>query len=254
MRLYLAACDNRPELMEEFRPPYILASFEALKNKKRRETVLSLIKNDWCKDVMIDSGAFSFSPTGYGGANTSVEWERYVDAYSDFILASGVEHFFEMDVDYILGLEKVEELRRRIERRTGKQTIPVWHMNRGWKYFERMCDEYKYVSIGGVAKNPNGPKITKTFPYFIECAHKKGCQIHGLGYTDVKNFKVNPFDSVDSSSWSTGSRYSVSYEMKGHALTSHKNIYPGKRIDGKSLDRHNLEIWVKYARSIDYQR
>ncbi len=60
--------------------------------------------------------------------------------------------FFELDIDRIVGLEKVEEFRRRIESKTGKQSIPVWHSNRGWQYFVNMCKEYNYVSIGGIAK------------------------------------------------------------------------------------------------------
>ena len=48
------------------------------------------------------------------------EWDRYVDAYIDFINTWNVHHFFELDIDRIVGLEKVEEFRRRIESKTGK--------------------------------------------------------------------------------------------------------------------------------------
>lgn len=51
------------------------------------------------------------------------EWDRYVDAYIDFINTWNVHHFFELDIDRIVGLEKVEEFRRRIESKTGKQSI-----------------------------------------------------------------------------------------------------------------------------------
>lgn len=252
MRMYLAGFESRPQIAMEVQPPYILFTYASVYGSKRTgEKLMQCVKSDWCKDYLVDSGAFSFSATGYGGSKTNVEWEKYVDSFADFINTWDVRHFFELDIDGIVGLQKVEELRGRLERRTGKQPIPVWHKNRGWKYFERMCDEYQYVSIGGVAKNPNGPRIVKTFPYFIQYAHKHGCQIHGLGYTDIKNLKNNPFDSTDSTSWNSGSRYGVTFEMRGHALVGHKNIFPDKKVDGKTIDVHNCKVWAQYARSID---
>ena len=152
---------------------------------------------------------------------------------STFINTWNVHHFFELDIDRIVGLEKVEEFRRRIESKTGKQSIPVWHSNRGWQYFVNMCKEYSYVSIGGIAKNPNGKAIEKIFPWFIQEAHRTGTQIHGLGYTDTKKLKQYPFDSVDSTSWSSGGRYGVTFELKGNAMCGKKNIYPDKKLDGQ---------------------
>jgi len=243
--------ESRAEMFEEVKPPYILFSFAAVQNGgKRAEKIMRCVQSPWCKDYLLDSGAFTYRQKN--NALSLEAFDAYVDAYIEFINRYNVKHFFEMDIDNIVGLEKVEEYRRRIEKRTGRQSIPVWHSNRGWAYFERMCAEYSYVSIGGIAKNPNGKKLEKIFPYFIEHAHKTGTEMHGLGYTDIKNLKKYPFDSVDSTSWASGSRYGITFDLRGNALVGKKNIYPDKKLHGASIDLHNLKVWTQFARSIDY--
>lgn len=251
MRMYLAGVEQRTEQFKEAQPPYILFSFASCQGGgKKKEKIMDCVRSLWCKDFLCDSGAFTYFSKGK--SKTLAEWDSYVDEYIDFINAYNIHHFFELDIDRIVGLDKVEEFRRRIEKGTGKQCIPVWHSNRGWAYFERMCAEYGYVSIGGIAKNPNGKAIEKLFPWFIDHAHKTGTQIHGLGYTDTKKLKQYPFDSVDSTSWSSGSRYGVSFEYKAQGMVGKKNIYKDKRIDGQMLDIHNLKVWTQYAKSLDH--
>lgn len=211
---------------------------------------MTTVNQPWCKDYLCDSGAFTFRQKKKG--LSSADFDYYVDAYIEFIKAFNVRHFFEMDIDNVVGLPKVEEFRRKIEQRTGRQSIPVWHSNRGWDYFKMMCDEYEYVSIGGIAKNPNGKALEKVFPWFIEHAHKTGTQIHGLGYTDTKKLKQYPFDSVDSTSWVSGSRYGISFEYTKLGMIGKKNIYPDKKVDGQMLDNHNLMVWTQYAKSLDH--
>ena len=249
--MYLAGVEQRTEQFKEAQPPYILFSFASCQGGgKKKEKIMDCVRSPWCKDFLCDSGAFTYRQKNKA---LSLEmFDAYVDSYIEFINEYDIQHFFEMDIDNIVGLEKVEEYRRRIEKRTGKQSIPVWHSNRGWKYFERMCDEYNYVSIGGIAKNPNGKALEKVFPWFIEYAHKTGTQIHGLGYTDTKKLKQYPFDSVDSTSWGSGSRYGVSFEYRAEGMVGKKNIYKDKRIDGQMLDIHNLKVWTQYAKSLDH--
>ena len=251
MRLYLAGIEGKTEMFDEAKPPYILFSFASAQGgSKKSEKIMTSVRKPYCKDYLLDSGAFTFFTKGH--SKTMAEWDRYVDSYIDFINAWDVHHFFELDIDRIVGLEKVEEFRRRIESKTGKQSIPVWHSNRGWQYFVNMCKEYSYVSIGGIAKNPNGKAIEKIFPWFIREAHRTGTQIHGLGYTDTKKLKQYPFDLVDSTSWSSGGRYGVTFELKGNSMCGKKNIYPDKKIDGQLVNLHNLKVWSQYAKSLDH--
>lgn len=254
MRIYLAGAESKIKAIEAEKPPYILFTFAACRGSETtKQKIMSLVNNEWCKDFLCDSGAFSYMGASVG-KSVGINWDKYVDEYAEFVKANRIKHYFELDIDEVVGLKKVEEYRRRMEQRTGTQCIPVWHSNRRWGYFERMCSEYKYVAIGGVAKTPSGKQIEKIFPYFIEEAHKKGTEIHGLGYTDTKRLKINQFDSVDSTTWTTGSRYSVYFTYEGGAIKVNRAIanFPGKRIDGKRIDEINLRVWAQFARAMDY--
>lgn len=71
--------------------------------------------------VIIDSGAHSFQK------GTKVDWVEYTKQYAEFIKEfdeDKVIGYFEMDVDNILGYEKVLELRKILESVSDK-IIPV---------------------------------------------------------------------------------------------------------------------------------
>ena len=101
------------------------------------------------------------------------------------------------DRDNIFGLSKVEEWRRKMERTTGRQCIPVWHKGRGVEYWKKMCREYKYVAIGGLVfhvKKQEYELIKKLVHY----AAVRGVKVHGLGFTKTKSLNEYEFYSVDS--------------------------------------------------------
>ena len=97
-------------------------------------------------DFLLDSGAFTFMQ---GNHNGRINWIEYVERYADFINRNHVQKFFELDIDSVTGYEKVLEYRKRLERLTGKQCVPVWHKSRGMDEYYRHCQEYPYVGIGG---------------------------------------------------------------------------------------------------------
>jgi len=251
MKLYLAGVESLIEPIKYAQPPYILFSFAACRgSSSTQEKVMELTRCSWCKDFLCDSGAFTFFTKGH--TVTLDEWSRYVDEYIEFINDNNIHYFFELDIDKIVGINKVEEIRKRIEKRTGKQCIPVWHISRGWKYFERMCDEYKYVSLGGIVSS-RSKKYKDMFPWFIDYAHKKDVKIHGLGYTDTRMFKQYQFDSIDSTTWTVGGRFGEWFDISGNTLIRNgKNINrKNKRIDGVALHNHNAAVWAQYARILD---
>ena len=225
---------------------YILESFYSIK-----EWEIPYIKK--CKMFLLDSGAFSMFTKGHN--LTAKDWDDYVTRYIEFINKYDIKYFFELDVDRILGIEKVEQIRKRIEKETGKKCIPVWHKERGWKYFEKMCKEYDYVAIGGIAKNPNGKQIEKIFPYFINYAHKNNCKIHGLGYTSAKGLRKNHFDTVDSTSWLAGGQFGSIQIFDGRKITSYKKPHntrvKTKGEDGIKTQKLCLQEWIKYQKYAD---
>lgn len=123
--------------------------------------------------IMIDSGAHSFQ---FG---TKVNWLEYTKRYAEFIKRfdrPNVVGYFEMDIDNIIGYEKVLELRKILENVSDK-IIPVWHPPRGINNFEEMCKKYhgKTIAIGGF----RGTDI-KDHQYimFLKVAKKYNCKVH----------------------------------------------------------------------------
>lgn len=157
------------------------------------------------KKVMIDSGAFSFI---HGKGREIKNWDDYLNDYANFIQKYDIDLFFELDIDNLVGYEKVLEMREKLSQKTNKLPIPVWHPNRGTVDFIKTCQEYPYVAIGSAKVHGISRQVQeKTFPWFIETAHKFGAKIHGLGYTALDGLTRYKFDSVDSTTWLVGARY-----------------------------------------------
>lgn len=196
------------------------------------------------ESFMLDSGAFSFMQ------NTSIDldWDEYVDKYADFIVQNKTDLFFELDIDSVVGYDKVQMLRHRLEEKTKKRCIPVWHRNRGKEEFIKMCKSYPYVAIGGIVAGEIRKEEYKYFKWFIDTAHKEGAKIHGLGFTDLELLDKYHFDSVDSSSWLSGGRYGTIYSFTGKTLKFSRPP-KGKRVAHyKKADDHNLKEWYKYQK------
>jgi len=237
MKVCLASTADRRYCVEEVKKiRYMLESFYYIEDWQ-----IPIIKK--CDFFLLDSGAFTMFSKGHN--LTEKDWDNYVDRYIEFIIKNDIKYFFELDVDRILGLEKVEEIRNKIEKETGKKCIPVWHRERGWEYFKKMCDEYEYVAIGGIAKNPDGKKIEKLFPKIIKYAHDHDCKIHGLGYTSTNKLPIYHFDSVDSTNWKSGGRFGSLQKFNGKNIITYS--YKDKRAKNyKQIDIHNLREWIKY--------
>ena len=78
-------------------------------------------------------------------------WDKYIEEYAEYVKENNVKKFLELDIDSVVGYEEVKRLRGRLEKLAGRQCIPVWHRPRGKAEFLRLCDEYSYIAIGGVA-------------------------------------------------------------------------------------------------------
>lgn len=195
---------------ENIRFKYNLMSYYYIR-KSNYEHAVKIRDNS--EEVMIDSGAHSFQ---FGA---KVDFESYTKEYAEFIKnfdTPKVVGYFEMDVDNVLGYDKVLELRKILEEVSDK-IIPVWHPNRGIEDFKNMCKKYKgkVVSITGFA----GKEIREDqYIMFVKYARKYKCKIHCLGMTRKKILDKVPFDYVDSSSWL-------------------QNVVYGRSLDGRKLPR-----------------
>ena len=248
MKIYLAALENQwrdvcpvlPKLTEKI---YVLGSYFYIRNVADYLSVFP-----YCKDFLLDSGAFSFM----AGSKTTPNWDEYIESYADFINKNNIHKFFELDIDSLVGYQRVKKLRYLLERKTNRACVPVWHISRGKEEFLRMCDEYSYVSVGGIVVREIPADKYGIFTVLIKGAHKRGARIHGLGFTNPKLLQKYHFDSVDSSSWGSGTRFGLVYTFANRNITqirfTKKERAMGMRTRTQGLNAHNFLEWVKFQK------
>lgn len=217
--------------------PYVLESFYYIKDFQ-----IPLIKS--ADLFLLDSGAFTFMNTIKGNVN----WNEYVRKYIDFINKNDVKHYFELDIDKIVGYDKVKQIRRQLEEETGKQCIPVWHKSRGIDEYKKMLSEYEYIAIGGFAIKDIKPQEYPLIKRIVRYAYDSGVKVHGLGYThqDVLDYA---FYSCDSSSWNTCKRFGKIYKFDGEKIVCINPKNTGTRRDRQQeIESIVLKEWIKYQK------
>ena len=240
INVYLAGTESRSFVHDiQERDYYILETFFSINAKNKG------IIRVWNKSkFLLDSGAFTFMNSSH---KAKVDFFEYAERYADFINEMGITQFFELDIDSIVGYEKVKEIRKLIERKTNKQVIPVWHVSRGKEDFVQTCKEYPYVAIGGIVTKEISPQQYKYFPSFIDIAHKYNAKIHGLGFTNLSYLPICHFDSVDSTSWTTGNRFGFIYKFNGKTMVK-VDVPKGKRLNPMKGACNNFVEWLKFQK------
>lgn len=140
MRLCLAGTFPAEKIVKEYRPEYVLESFFYIRPWQIEEIP------KW-KMFLLDSGAFTFMH-GIEASSKPVDWDGYLSRYIDFINRNDVQHFFELDVDSIVGYDAVKRMRARLEAETGKQSIPVWHRSRGVELYAMVGAPFLLTAAG----------------------------------------------------------------------------------------------------------
>lgn len=218
MKVFLSGLEASGEFhqINEMIPKYkyILCSYYYLK-QDIFETILN--KSEL---MIIDSGAHSFQK------GKKVDWVDYTKKYAEWIKNNDCEKivgYFEMDVDNIVGYEKVLELRKILESVSNK-IIPVWHKNRGIEEYKNMCKQYagKVIAVTGFK---NEDIQDHQYLMFLKYAKKYNCKVHCLGMTRKKILDTVPFDFVDSSSWKQASIYGKIGNKKVTKEFSKENRY-----------------------------
>ncbi len=237
MRLFLASPCAQQYLDEEFKKSlFILESFFYFK-----EWEAPLIYS--AKDFLLDSGAFTFLNNQ---KLKSVDFDGYLKRYINFINMYDIRHFFELDIDKIVGYKKVLEYREKLEYETNKKCIPVWHRSRGKDEYYRLCENYDYIAVGGLAIKEIKKSEYKFLNALCQIAKERDCKVHGLGFTqsDTESYK---FYSCDSTSWQSGGRFAQVHKFCYDRIKPQS--FKNKRlINYKELNRLNLREWIKYQK------
>lgn len=198
------------------------------------------------KDFMLDSGAFSFV---YGKKPGELDWEKYADRYADFVREKQIKNYIELDIDKLIGLKEVERLRKRIEKRVGWKSMPVWHVNRGYEYWIKMCTDYDYVCFGAFLVDRADKKNYSFIIKFIRDASLLNAKVHGLGFTNFEWLPKLHFYSVDSTSWLAGNKFGFIFKYEnGKCISINKRSSENCRlIRPDEAAWHNFQEWVKFS-------
>lgn len=241
MKLYLA---DSGKLREAYREeptlkhhPFILESFYYADKETER-----LIP--YFGDFMLDSGAFTFIQN----SKYEIDWYDYIHRYAEFVNRNKIDKFFELDIDSIIGYDKVKEYRKLLERLTDRQCIPVWHRNRGYKEYIKLCEEYSYIAIGGIAIKEIKKEEYPIFTPMLKDAHERDCKVHGLGFTQLQGLTKYKFDSVDSTAWTTGNRFGFLYYFDGKTMKKIKRPNNHKIINSRQVALINYTEWIKFQK------
>jgi len=242
VNIYLAAINDRDCIKDLlFQSPYLMESYYYIRGG-------SWVLDDWLAgkftgDLMFDSGAFTFMHN-----SRVTDWDPYNEAYAELMRDLGIKHFIELDVEGMVGMEKVEKMRARLEHIVGRQCMPVWHPARGLDYWRMMVREYDYVCLGGIAgvKQSKQPiEWTRAFPWFLRTAQENNCKVHILGYGKMEQLQKHTFHSTDQSSWK-GARWGTVYRFDGRKMV-HARAKKGQRsVYWQDVERHNLAEWMKF--------
>ena len=234
MKIYLAGLTSLDkELIKESK--YKLESFFYIKDKM----------NDFLdSNFLLDSGAFTFM-----NSKKNIDWDSYIDRYIEFINLNNIKYFFELDIDSIVGLDKVKKITKYIESKTNKQCIPVWHKSRGLDYWRGLVKDYNYISIGGIVSKEITKKEFIYLPKLINIAKEQNTKVHGLGFTWVDYLKYIKFDTVDSTYWTYGNRFGFLFQFqngKMNEIDRPKNT----RLSKESM-KYNYYEWIKFQKYAD---
>jgi hypothetical protein len=257
MKLFLSSYEIEQDLkvLTETKPLFVLGSFFYLKKCKKDylDKYMNYVKTQ-CKDFILDSGAFSMLSGSKNKESFLEKLDSYISEYIDFINRYNIKNFIELDIDKIIGYEKVKQIREKIEKETNKKSIPVFHLTRGIEEYKKLIKNYPYICIGGIAiKDIKKKDYKKIFPTLLKMAKLQNCKVHGLGFTASN---VNEFDfySVDSSSWKTSIRYALIgiFDNKKRIIT-YKKFSKTKKIN-KNLATEILIVsgkeFIKFQKSL----
>ena len=252
MKIFLAGTYPNFELVKKYKPNYILETFYSLQNRNERTLdFINFVKQN-TKMFLLDSGAFTIFNTKVDTPKSKLD--EYVEKYAKFVVDFNIKYFFEMDVDYVFGLEVAEEYRRFLERTTKKKPIPVWHKTRGLEYWDYMINNYKYVAIGGLVteKKIDKEKHLKLLNKMVLKAHQKGVKVHGLGFTKLNQLRRSYFDSVDSTSWVLNAAYAGRYVCDvGSNTIKVQRKQKNMRGKYKKLVEDSLKKWIYIQKKFD---
>jgi len=207
--------------------------------------------------ITIDSGAHSFF--GQAGISSSAHHnksgkkkslpkpEDYFDGYVSWLKDNyeKIDYFVELDIQAIVGMEKVKEWRKRLAREgLFDKCIMVFHSIDSMDDFDEMISmtQSHYIGLEGLRNK----KVT--LPYFklLSRCYDAKVKVHGFALTNTDILSEYPFYSADSTTWTASIRYGTFFGLDSMGMVRQKN--PSKN----NYFKYNVDIdSTKYNRTKD---
>lgn len=280
MKFHFASVEvarNIIPLYLQLNPKYMLGSFFYIRQlaKKDREfnAYIDYIHSDKCKSFILDSGAFTLFTSQAGvrrwndlkaGKLSMDEYVEdmnvYLQEYASFVKRHNIKYYIELDIDRIIGYDRVKKMTAALEKAVGWKSIPVFNnLYRNRQDLDEMLDNYDYIAIA-TFNSRKDKSIFKNIRGITRYANSKGVKVHGLALTGKKITEEIPeFYSIDSSSWQSGLRFG-SIPVFDEKTNSMKYIRPKKRMKElkveirREIAAYSLEQWKKYQLYLDRQQ
>ena len=158
------------------------------------------------KGLFLDSGAFTAFKSG-----KPVNLDNYIQYIKDNVERLAV--YANLDV---IGDAAATWVNQRIMEKAGLHPLPCFHYGDPIQDFDKMCEEYDYIALGGIATfKPNKEQKSKWLdllfsrkPVFDRNG-KLRIKFHGFGMTSVPTILRYPWWSIDSTSWRGYSRTGI---------------------------------------------
>lgn len=158
-----------------------------------------LDKPIYCRDLFLDSGAFSAHKSG-----VSID----PGAYAEFVLKNKEDLFVYASLDVIGDAEATWNNQLLLERR-GLCPLPTFHFGEPIKWLDFYIDRYDYLAIGALVSQ----RVRKELLLFLDGVFARILQkrptlrVHGFGIQDEDILRRYPWFSVDASSVHMQARY-----------------------------------------------
>ena len=159
--------------------------------------------------VFIDSGAFTFMTNQEEFRNMPDKfWTDYLEKYTGFIKdhADLIFACADLDIDKIVGEEQVDRYREEYFeplKDLGIDVCYIWHEERGFEGWKRMCEKYDYIGLSTENDSLSVQQLTKMINYAKKC----NTRVHGMALTKTELLVRIPFFSCDSTTWLVGQQY-----------------------------------------------
>ena len=211
MRIFFAVSHTKKyiKLLEEEKVENVLISYAFFKSpNKTRE----LFANYNPKNLMIDSGAFSVWTRG---EEVNIELYAYFCERIKELFSSSI---YCVNLDVLPGRFGQRPTQEQVENSAeegwknmeyleskGLKVIPVFHQHEDFKWLDKMRNHCDYIGISPANDVSMKEKLNWLNKVFLII--KDTIKTHGFAVTSWQQLYKYPFFSVDSSSWTSSSRF-----------------------------------------------